>query len=125
MSQQTAQLPASALVERAPRSSSWIRFHRSLFVRLVAAFLIVSMLAISFISVVLTTRQTAALTNDTVVASLNIARVATSKVESWFDERHADLTSYAQLVLPQLDQPTLPAQLATLLATQADTYGLI
>src|SRR5690349_952063 len=103
MSQSAA--PSSAAPAHARSAlggSSWTTVHRSLFVRLVAAFMVVSLAAISFLVVVLSQQETAALSTDASIASENVARAAASKLESWLQQRQSDMNEYAALFQGQL-----------------------
>jgi methyl-accepting chemotaxis protein len=125
-SQQTARLPAALQREAAHSPGSWARLHQSLFVRLVATCLVAALLPIAFLTVVLTLQEGAALTGDAAVATSNVARVATSKVETWFGERETDLATYAQLLHDGVGDPALSQQLAGILSAQtASPYDVI
>ncbi len=100
----------------------WTRAHRSLFVQLVAAFLVVTLLGVTFISVVLTRQEAALLTDDAALTAVNISRVATSKVEGWFDEREDDLHVYAALLRDDLDDAALSQRLAGLVSAHGGDH---
>jgi methyl-accepting chemotaxis protein len=129
-SQATLRLPGGVQSESALRLPAWTRLHRSLFFRLVAAFLAAALLTISFITVVLTQQEGAALTADAGESSANVARTATSKLEGWFNERQSDLTTFAQLVRHDVSSPEFASELSSQLATMPasrpeDPYDLL
>ena len=100
-------------------------FHQGFFVRLVAFALLIALTGNGLISSVLTQRGAIALETDVTLASDNISRATTSKIESWLGERQTDALSFATLLSSQLGRPDLPTVLAALAPTQPPEYDLI
>jgi methyl-accepting chemotaxis protein len=122
----TLRLPAAAQPTSTSGPAAWSRLHRSLFFRLVAAFLVAALLSIGFITVVLSQQESALLTSDAALATANVSRTATSKLEGWFDERQSDLTTFAQLLRHDVASPELASQLGALPASRPeDPYDLV
>src|SRR2546423_1449896 len=125
-SQPTAALPAAVRPRPGAGRSGWRQLHQRLFVRLVAAFLVAALLTITFISVVLTRQASSALSGDASLASANVSRTATSKLEGWFDERQTDLVDYSKVLAGDFGTPDLAAHLAALPASGTnDPYDLL
>jgi methyl-accepting chemotaxis protein len=127
MSQHAAPLPATAArLPRSPRSLAWGSLHQSLFTRLLAAFLIVSVPAIAILAIVLSSQESAVLTTEATAGSVNVARAATSKLEAWFKAREADVGNYAQLLSDSTSDPRLAQKMSGLIRPDpADTYDVV
>jgi methyl-accepting chemotaxis protein len=127
MSQHAAPLPATAArLPRSPGSLTWESLHRSLFSRLLAAFLIVSVPAITILTVVLSREESAVLTADATNASINVSRAATSKLEAWFKAREADVGNFAQLLGDNTSDPRLAQKISGLIRPDpGDTYDVV
>jgi methyl-accepting chemotaxis protein len=104
----------------------WESLYQSLFSRILAAFLVVSVPAVIVLGIVLSSRESAALTDDATVASVNVCRAATFTLETWIRTRNADLTSFAALLGgTNLSDPRLSPKIATVIRPEPfDTYDL-
>jgi methyl-accepting chemotaxis protein len=107
-------------------SRTWGSVHQSLFTRLLAAFLIVSVPAIAILAVVLSSQESAVLTTEATSASVDVSRAATSKLEAWFKAREADVGNFAQLLGDNTSDPQLAQKLSGLIRPDpADTYDVV
>jgi methyl-accepting chemotaxis protein len=128
VSQRATPLPAApARTGSVLAGRSWSTLHQSLFVRLVAAFLIVALTAIGLLVAVLSQQEAAALTADASLSSENVARAATSKLETWFAARNTDINDYALFLAGDINNPAiLQPKLAYLTHPHPDdTYDLV
>jgi methyl-accepting chemotaxis protein len=123
MTERAVRLPAILPAAR-PRGRAWT-FHQGLFARLVAASVVVALTGNGLISYVLTDHGAAALTGSATLAADNVARAATSTIESWLGARQTDAQAYATLLAGQLGRPDLPTILAALAPKQQSQYDLI
>jgi methyl-accepting chemotaxis protein len=128
VSQRATPLPSTpARTASVAGGRSWTTLHQSLFVRLVAAFLLVALAAIGLLVAVLSQQEAAALSSDAALSSENVARAATSKLETWFAARNTDVNDYALFLAGDVNNPaTLQPKLAYLAHPHPDdTYDLV
>jgi methyl-accepting chemotaxis protein len=123
MTERAVRLPAILPAAR-PRRGPWT-FHQGFFARLVAFALAIALTGNGLISTVLTQRSSAALETYVTLASDNISRAATSKIESWLDQRQTDAQGFATLLSGQLGRPDLPTVLAALAPKPQSAYDLV
>jgi methyl-accepting chemotaxis protein len=123
MTERAVRLPAILPAVR-PRRRRWT-FHQGFFARLVAFALLIALTGNGLISTVLTQRSATALETYVTLASDNISRAATSKIESWLGERQADAQGFATLLRGQLGRPDLPTVLAGLAPKEQSDYDLV
>src|ERR1051326_5321455 len=129
MAQQATRLLLDDAASRGSRrpwaAISWTAIHRSLLVRLLAAFLIVSLPAVILLAVVLSRQASGSLTSYASLSSENTARAASTRLEAWLEERQADLTTDAQAVTPDIGKPALPEELTERVRAQADDLLMV
>jgi methyl-accepting chemotaxis protein len=95
-------------------SLTWSNFHRTLFARLLAAFLIVSFPAIAVLGIVLSSQEATLLTANASRATGNVSRAATSTLETWLRTRNADVTNFAALLSGNVSDPHLAQRVSAM-----------
>jgi methyl-accepting chemotaxis protein len=89
--------------------------HEGLVVRLLAAFLVLSLSSIAVVSIVLSDQESAVIGESASIASQNVARSGASKVEKWLNERQTEVSGLALIIGGYLDEEGLSDRLAPLL----------
>jgi methyl-accepting chemotaxis protein len=125
MFERAAPLPAGGAF-RSAGGLTWGSFTQSLFARLLAGFLIVSVPGIVILGVVLSRQASAALTNEASTHSINVSRAATSKLEAFFSARNADLGNIAQLLSGNTSDPRLAQRISGVIRPDSgDVYDVV
>jgi methyl-accepting chemotaxis protein len=121
VSEHAAPLPgATADARRGTTQAGWSALRGSLFTRLLAAFLAASVPGIVLLGLLVTRSESDALTTSVSVAAENVARSATSKLETWLTDRQAQLSSDALLLKDETGTPDLGAELASAATNNVD-----
>jgi methyl-accepting chemotaxis protein len=125
VSDRTSQLPTTARLFGSTGSLTWRNFHRSLFARLVAAFLIICVPAIAALAIVLSSQESTTLADQASTASANLSRATTSKLETWLQTRNVDLTNFAALLSGGMSDPRLSQKVSAMVRPAPfDEYDL-
>src|SRR2546429_7737506 len=127
MSERAVHLPANEARDRLVAGRARLAgMHKSLFVQLLAAFLLASVPAIATLAILLTRQEQATLSQDVQAASSNVVHAATSKLEVWMGERASDLRSSAAHLSGGVGDPGLSKRLAALIKADKDgNYDLL
>src|SRR5258708_35393144 len=91
MSEQANRLTIDRVAPRETAGRHWFTLHNSLFARLVAAFLAVTLPALVLTTVGLSQRAAGTFSSYATVSSENTARAAVNSVELWLAERRSGI----------------------------------